>query len=204
MVPASLPCPKTCRGKRDLSPCCRACFALKILMCVIILEERSERAIVLRKEGCFGTGTGFNAMTSETPAICRTPSLLSAKSLHLQFANSSARIVSHSFPFIYFRRRNFNIFINDLDEGIECPLSTFAGDTKLGGVADTPEGCARYTERPGQAGDWAERNLMKFNKDKCRVLHLGRNNPLHQDRLGVTCWRAALWKETWESWWTTG
>ncbi|KFV78380.1 hypothetical protein N308_05538, partial [Struthio camelus australis] len=32
---------------------------------------------------------------------------------------------------------------------------------------------------------WAERNLLKFNKGKCKVLHLGGNNPMHQDRLGV-------------------
>ncbi|KAK4806619.1 hypothetical protein QYF61_013874 [Mycteria americana] len=76
--------------------------------------------------------------------------------------------------------------MNDPDDGAECTLSKLADDTKLGGVADTPEGCVAIQRDLDRLKKWADRNLVKFNKGNCQVLPLGRNNPMHQPMLGVS------------------
>ena len=67
----------------------------------------------------------------------------------------------------------FNIFINYIDSEVEYILSKFADNTKLCGAVSTPElqdAIERDLERLEQ---WAQVNLMRFNKSECKVLHLG-------------------------------
>ena len=57
-------------------------------------------------------------------------------------------------------------------------------DTKLCGVVNTLEGrdaIQRDFDRPGR---WVHANVMKFNKAKCKVLHMGWGNPKYKYRLG--------------------
>ena len=46
------------------------------------------------------------------------------------------------------------------------------------------QSCAAIQQVLDRLESWARRNVMRFKKSKCTVLHLGRNNCMHQYRLG--------------------
>uniref|UniRef100_A0A8C5LY07 Reverse transcriptase domain-containing protein n=1 Tax=Leptobrachium leishanense TaxID=445787 RepID=A0A8C5LY07_9ANUR len=70
----------------------------------------------------------------------------------------------------------FNLFINDLEIGIESHVSVFADDTKLGKVIQCEQDVTSLQRDLDILGDWALKWQMRFNLDKCKVMHFGVKN----------------------------
>lgn len=77
----------------------------------------------------------------------------------------------------------FNVFINDLEDGVEGTVSKFVADTKPQGAVNILDGF--HSKRPGQAGEMADIKPMKFKKSMYKDLHVGWNNSIYHYRLGV-------------------
>ncbi|PKU46022.1 rna-directed dna polymerase from mobile element jockey-like [Limosa lapponica baueri] len=95
-------------------------------------------------------------------------------------------------PLVDKGRANDIIYLDlyrDTDSGIECTLSKFADDTKLCGAIDMLEGRHAIQKDLDWLERWARLNLVKFNKAKCKVLHLylGWSNLKHGDGLSGEC-----------------
>jgi len=78
----------------------------------------------------------------------------------------------------------FNIFVSNMDSGIESTLSKFSNNTKLCGAVNMLGGRDAIQGNPNKPERWACENLMKFNKAKRKVLHMGWANPKHRHRRG--------------------
>ncbi|GAB0184109.1 hypothetical protein GRJ2_000876200 [Grus japonensis] len=71
-----------------------------------------------------------------------------------------------------------------MDSGIECTLSRFADNIKLCIAVSTLEGRDAIQRDLDGLERWARANRMKFNKAKCKVLHVGQDTLKRSYRLG--------------------
>ena len=79
----------------------------------------------------------------------------------------------------------FIYFINDLPNVVKSSkVKIFADDTKVYNSIKNPDNVKCLQNSIDEMFLWTQKWLLKFNKDKCKVLHLGKNNPKNKYFIG--------------------
>ena len=71
----------------------------------------------------------------------------------------------------------FIYYINDLPDAVKCLLKLFADDSKAYMPILMASQHQILQESINNLVTWSDKWLIKFNSDKCKILHLGPNNP---------------------------
>jgi len=80
------------------------------------------------------------------------------------------------FEYLY-KFKIFEIFINDIDEGLLNLILKFADDTKLFGKVGSAAQLDSMRKDLEALSKWSKTWGLEFNVDKCKVIHFGRDNP---------------------------
>jgi len=67
----------------------------------------------------------------------------------------------------------FLIFVRDLPDWIKFSIKMFADDTKIWAKIAVREDAGSLQEDLNRLVQWSEKWLLKFNLDKCKVMHIG-------------------------------
>ena len=75
----------------------------------------------------------------------------------------------------------FDVFIDDIDGVVVfCFIRKFADDTKMAMIIKSKEDADRFQEDINNLCKWAQDWAMEFNEQKCKIMHIGRNNPRYK------------------------
>ena len=74
----------------------------------------------------------------------------------------------------------FIYYINDLPLSVDCSIKIFADDTKAYFPINSLSDKSILQESINSLVQWSERWQLKFNSDKCKILHIGKNNPKYE------------------------
>jgi len=70
----------------------------------------------------------------------------------------------------------FLFYINDLVDGLECPILLFADDAKIFKTIKSQDDVDMLRRDMLKIERWSEKWLLTFNEEKCATMHIGKNN----------------------------